>query len=205
MLESDGPNPSPLSGGVAEAPPLPAPLERVPAEGWAARSGRHVRSALTYTTQVLIVMVLIIHFVGRVSIVQGASMEPGIVTGERIIVNLLIYNFGLPRRGDVVVFRNPRDMTKDYIKRVIALPGEEVEIRQGVTYINGTRLDEPYVTLHEYSDTPRTRLASSCVWVMGDNRANSEDSRRWGQLPVTLIRGKASLVLWPPDRVSLFP
>jgi signal peptidase I len=175
------------------------------ADSWKTRYGRHLRSALAYSLQVLIVMVLIIHFVGRVSIVQGGSMEPGIVTGERIIVNLLIYNFGLPKRGDVVVFKNPRDTSKDYIKRVIGLPGETVEIRQGATYVDGRKLDESYVTLHDYSDTPPVHIADSCVWVMGDNRANSEDSRRWGQLPLVLIRGKASLVLWPPERVALFP
>lgn len=196
MIVENVPSVSGLSDEAAEAR---CPQNRL------ASVGRHARSALTYCLQVLVVMVLIIHFVGRVSIVQGGSMEPGIVTGERIIVNLLIYNFGIPKRGDVIVFRNPRDTSKDYIKRVIGLPGENVEIRQGVTYINGVKLNEPYVTLHDYSDMSETRIADGCIWVMGDNRANSEDSRRWGQLPLALVRGKASLVLWPPERVSVLP
>lgn len=182
-------------------------LAEVPQNAVAPSSPRlgRVKSVLTYGLQVLIVMLLIINFVGRVSVVQGGSMEPGIVTGERIVVNLLVYHFGMPKRGDVVVFKSPRDFSKDYIKRVIALPGEVIEIHQGVTSINGKKLDEPYVTLRDFTDIEPTRLADGCVWVMGDNRANSEDSRRWGQLPVQLIRGKASVVLWPPDRFAFFP
>ena len=146
---------------------------------------------------------LLVHFVGRVTVVQGCSMEPGIVTGERIIIDLLTYSFAIPRRGDVIVFRSPRNADNDYIKRVIGLPGDSVEIRQGQTYVNDKRLFEPYVTMRDLDDVPRTRIADDCVWVMGDNRSNSEDSRRWGQLPLSLVRGKARLVLWPPDRVAV--
>lgn len=164
-----------------------------------------VRPVLAYLLQVLIVMALLLHFVGRVTVVQGGSMEPGIVTGERIIIDQVTYHFATPRRGDVVVFRNPRNAAKDYIKRVIGLPGERIEIREGQTYVNGKRLEELYVTLHDDTDLPATRIADNCVWVMGDNRANSEDSRRWGQLPLALVRGKARFVLWPPERVAVFP
>lgn len=150
-------------------------------------------------------MALLVHFVGRVTVVQGASMEPGIVTGERIIVNLLSYTLGAPRRGDVVVFRSPRDTSKDYIKRVIGLPQEEIEVRDGETFINGEKIEEPYVTMHDRTDVPRTRISRGCIWVMGDNRANSEDSRRWGQLPLTVVRGRAFLVMWPPERAALLP
>lgn len=166
---------------------------------------RHVRPIVAYVLQVLLVMALLINFVGRVTVVQGGSMEPGIVTGERIMIDLLTYHFATPRRGDVIVFRNPRNAAKDYIKRVVALPGEEIEIRGGQTYVNGKRLDEQYVTMHDDTDLPPTRVGEACVWVMGDNRANSEDSRRWGQLPLPLVRGKARLVLWPPGRLAVFP
>lgn len=166
---------------------------------------REVKATVLYAVQVMIVVMLILNFVGRVSIVQGGSMEPSIVTGERIIVNLLIYDFAIPQRGDVIVFRNPRDTTKDYIKRVVGLPGETVEIRGGVTFLDGKPFEESYVTLHDYADLPPVRLQEKELFVMGDNRANSEDSRRWGPLPTGLVRGKASLVFWPPERVSLLP
>jgi signal peptidase I len=170
-----------------------------------ARYQKEMRSAAQFCFAVLVVTALIINFVGRVSIVQGGSMEPGIVTGERIIVNLLVYDFNRPRRGDIIIFRNPRDTSKDYIKRVIALAGETIEIKGGVTYINDHELPEPYVTLRDFTDLPICRIPPNCLWVMGDNRANSEDSRRWGALPLPLVRGKASVVFWPPERLTVYP
>jgi len=166
---------------------------------------REIVSVLIYCLQVMVVTSVIILFVGRVSIVQGGSMEPSIVTGERILVNLLVYDFNAPRRGEVIVFRYPKDQTKDYIKRVIALPGEEIEIRDGKSLVNGRRLSEPYVTHWDFSDKEPVKLGAGELWVMGDNRANSEDSRRWGPLPVGLVRGKASVVFWPPDRAAFLP
>ncbi|NDD26811.1 MAG: signal peptidase I [Proteobacteria bacterium] len=180
-------------GGVTAAPA--GARQRLP----------RVHGVLMYALQVMILTVLLLHFVGRVSVVQGASMEPGIMTGERIVVDLVTYSFRAPRRGDVVVFRSPRNKSRDYIKRIVGLPGEEIEIREGQTRINGVSLAEPYVTLRDRDDTPRTLIAPTCVWVMGDNRTNSEDSRRWGQLPMSLIRGKASIVLWPPERMAVLP
>lgn len=178
------------------APPAPTLLARIVHE---------LRSTLLYAVQVMIVVLLILNFVGRVSVVQGGSMEPGIVTGERIVVNLMVYDFRNPQRGDIIVFRNPRDTTKDYIKRVIGLPGEMIEIRAGVCFINGTEIEEPYVTMHDFSDVAPLRLGEKELFVMGDNRANSEDSRRWGALRMDLVRGKASLVFWPPERATLLP
>lgn len=166
---------------------------------------REIVSVFIYCLQVMVVTSVIILFVGRVSIVQGGSMEPSIVTGERILVNLLVYDFYSPTRGEVVVFRYPKDQTKDYIKRVIALPGEEIEIRDGRTLVNGRRLAEPYVTHWDLSDRDPVKLGAGELFVMGDNRANSEDSRRWGPLPVQLVRGKASVVFWPPERAALLP
>lgn len=167
---------------------------------------KEIIGAFLYCLQVAVVTIVIIVFVGRVSIVQGGSMEPSIVTGERILVNLLVYDFYQPRRSDVIVFRNPVDTTKDYIKRVIGLPGETVSIRDGETFINGRKLPEPYVTRRDpHRDLAPVTLWNSQLYVMGDNRANSEDSRVWGPLPLRLVRGKASVVFWPPDRASLLP
>jgi signal peptidase I len=167
---------------------------------------RQFVAAFLYCLQVAVVTLVIILFVGRVSIVQGGSMEPSIVTGERILVNLLVYDFYQPRRGDVIVFKNPRDTTKDYIKRVIALPSETIEIMDGVTYINGKQIDESFVTHRDLGRAPvKLTLRPDELFVMGDNRANSEDSRLWGALPLRLVRGKASVVFWPPERAAFLP
>jgi signal peptidase I len=201
-------DPAPNASGDPAAQPAMDASGEVPSprkNGWVQRYGPELRSTIVYCLQVLFVTTIIINFVGRMSIVQGGSMEPAIITGERIIVNLLIYDFAVPHRGDVIVFRNPRDESKDYIKRVVGLPGDTVEIRSGTTYLNGLPYPEPYVTLRDYTDLPPVQLAPKELFVMGDNRANSEDSRRWGPLPLRLVRGKASLVFWPPDRMSVFP
>ncbi|MBM3462392.1 MAG: signal peptidase I [Armatimonadetes bacterium] len=167
---------------------------------------RQFVAAFLYCLQVAVVTLVIILFVGRVSIVQGGSMEPSIVTGERILVNLLVYDFYQPRRGDVIVFKNPHDTSKDYIKRVIALPAETVEILDGATYVNGKKLDEPFVTHRDPGRAPvKITLKPDELFVMGDNRANSEDSRLWGPLPLRLVRGKASVVFWPPERAAFIP
>lgn len=167
------------------------------------RYRREVVGVLVYFLQVLLATAFIIVFVGRVSVVQGSSMEPSIVPGERILVNLLVYDFYQPQRNDVIVFRSPRDITKDYIKRVIAVPGDTLEIRMGETWLNGHAVAERYVTMCDYGDYPLVRLKPGEVFVMGDNRSNSEDSRRWGPLPLRLVRGKASVVFWPPGRAAV--
>jgi signal peptidase I len=164
---------------------------------------RYVRDTAVYFLQVLSLTLFIIFFVGRVSIVQGGSMEPRLHTGERIIVNLFIYRLYTPARGDIIVFRYPLDPSKDFIKRVIAVPGEEVEIRQGKVFINGKHYPEPYVTKHLEEDMPPRTVPARHVFVMGDNRENSQDSRSWGPLGFDYIRGKALLVFWPPAKGSL--
>ena len=163
--------------------------------------------------------------------VDGSSMEPTLHNGEMLIVNRRAYAsvplgrwlswvpgiavdpnwkwypFGQPQRGDIVVFHPPNGGSEPYVKRIIALPGEHVEIRNGFVYINGKRLIEPYLseptvwrgmTLdHEYIVEP------GHVFVMGDNRNNSSDSRVFGAIPISSIIGKAWLTYWPPDEAKL--
>jgi signal peptidase I len=129
--------------------------------------------------------------------VDGASMEPTLVSGEYVIVSKLSYRFGTPQRGDIIVFHFPRDPKEEYIKRVIGLPGDEVQVRHGSVYVNGQLLDETYLTVStNYNGT--WNVPDNQLFVLGDNRNNSSDSHDWGTVPMDYVVGKAILVYWPP-------
>ena len=150
--------------------------------------------------------VVIILFLYQPVKVEGTSMMPALVDQERIFINKFVYRLGLEdvARGDTVVFWFPGDPTKSYIKRVIGLPGDTVEVREGLTFVNGRKLDEPYVPM-EFRDrmsVPRFRVPEDHFFVMGDHRSSSNDSRSWGPVPRAAIYGKAEFVYWPPDRVG---
>lgn len=145
---------------------------------------------------------VIIAFVFQPVKVEGNSMAPRLSDQERIFINKFIYKFGPIGRGDIVVFRYPRDPAKSFIKRVVGLPGETVEIRRGVVYINGAPLREDYLPAAE-SDRhsyPPTRLRAENYFVLGDHRRNSNDSRSWGTVHRDYIYGKAVFAYWPPER-----
>ncbi|HEX8475315.1 MAG TPA: signal peptidase I [Pyrinomonadaceae bacterium] len=155
----------------------------------------------------LMIAALTVVFVVQPVKVEGTSMLPRLHDGERIFVNKLIY-YGLPslERGDIVVFWYPNDPSKSYIKRVIGLPGELVEMREGRIYVNSRELDEPY--LDKQLNVMRSSLAPVHVkphyyFVMGDNRDNSSDSRLWGLVPEKYIYGKALLRYWPLSEASV--
>jgi signal peptidase I len=145
--------------------------------------------------------VVIIVFLYQPVKVEGTSMAPLISDQERIFINKLVYKFEPISRGDVVVFWYPSDRTKSFIKRVVGLPGETVEIRQGHVYVNGKSLDEPYI-LPAYLDTnsyPAFRVPQQQYFVMGDHRDSSNDSRMFGPVPAEYIYGKAVFAYWPMD------
>jgi signal peptidase I len=124
-------------------------------------------------------------------------MEPTLVSGEYVIVSKLSYRFGTPQRGDIIVFHFPRDPKEEYIKRVIGLPGDEVQVRHGSVYVNGQRLDETYLKVStNYNGT--WNVPDNQLFVLGDNRNNSSDSHDWGTVPMDYVVGKAILVYWPP-------
>jgi len=141
--------------------------------------------------------------------VEGSSMEPNLYTGQRLLVTKANYWFGDPQRGDVIIFQSPQDTSKNLIKRVVALPGEWVEIKGGKVYITDTNdntfaLDEPYIT--EYNQPyPRTKVPEDCFFVLGDNRNHSNDSRKWGMLPRGNIIGSAWLCYWPLSDWHVLP
>lgn len=128
--------------------------------------------------------------------VEGASMEPSLHTGQYLFINKAEYFFHSPERGDVVVFRYPQDPSRDFIKRVVGLPGEAVSIRSGKVFINDLLLDDPF-SQGTGSRDGEWKLGPDQYFVMGDNRAQSSDSRFWGPVPRDNVIGKAMLIYWP--------
>jgi len=133
--------------------------------------------------------------------VEGTSMAPLLSDQERIFINKFVYRFEAIHRGDVVVFWYPLDRSKSFIKRVIALPGETVTIRQGVVTVNGTVVPEPYVPpqYEDVSDFGPTPVPADSYFVMGDHRISSNDSRVFGPVPSQFIYGRAVFAYWPVD------
>ena len=135
--------------------------------------------------------------------VESISMQPTLYAGNFVLVNRLAYRIGKPSRGDIIIFRYPPDPTQvPYIKRVIGLPGDTIHITDGKVYINGDLLVEPYLVTTTNRGGDWTVPANS-LFVMGDNRNNSSDSRSWGFVPLQNVIGKAEVVYWPPQKWGL--
>ncbi len=152
---------------------------------------------------VLLAFVVIVFLYQPVQ-VEGTSMMPRLANHERIFINKFVYRFEPIQRGDIVVFVYPLDPSKSYIKRVIGLPGEWVEIRDGRVYINGKLLPESYVppSYLDHDDCPPTYVADGHYFVLGDHRESSNDSRVWGTVDRKYIYGKAVFVYWPFSRLG---
>lgn len=160
-----------------------------------------------WVISILIAIVLaffIRYFIVELYMVEGPSMRPTLVNGERLVVNKFIYRFKTPERGEVLVFRYPRDPSRDFIKRVIAVAGDTVEIKDGRVFLNGQLLNEPYILERIKGSYPIATVPEGHIYVMGDNRNNSEDSRfkDVGFVPLELIKGKAVTVFWPIDHIK---
>jgi signal peptidase I len=143
--------------------------------------------------------ILIITFLYQPVRVEGTSMLPRLEDSDRLFINKFVYHFTAIDRGDVVVFRYPRDPAKSYIKRVIAVPGDRLRIDHGVVWLNGKRLNESYVP-EEYRDERSMAeivVSDECFFMMGDHRSISSDSREFGPVERDLIYGKAVFVYWP--------
>lgn len=141
----------------------------------------------------------LIAFVVQAFRVQGTSMLPLLADGERIVVNKFLYRFAPIQRGDVVVFWYPREPSVSFIKRVVALPGDTVELRRGQLFVNGKAAPESYL-LPEFRDResyPASEVRSGFYFVLGDHRSSSNDSRAWGEVPERYIYGKAVFRFWP--------
>jgi signal peptidase I len=163
-----------------------------------------VREAF-FLVLVAVIVFLVLRLTIQTYVVYGPSMQPNFVEHERLIVSKVIYLFHEPERGDVIVFRPPFVEKTNYIKRIIALPGESVEIRNGKTYVytlDGGMivLDETYINEPFSSSYIKHTVPEGQYFVMGDNRNNSNDSRSGWTVPEDNIIGKAWLTIWPPDR-----
>lgn len=149
--------------------------------------------------------IFIVIFIIQPVKVEGTSMQPRLIDQERIFVNRFIYRFEDIHRGDIVVFWYPRDTSKSFIKRVVATPGDVVEIRNGVVIVNGIEVQEPYLK-QEFRDREsyrKTVVPPEQYFVLGDHRNSSNDSRNWGFVPKSLIYGKAIFRYWPMSRLGL--
>lgn len=175
----------------------------------------------------LLLALLIKAFLVQAFFIPSSSMEHTLEIGDRVLVNKVAYRFREPRRGDVIVFVNPEhkepdrnplqavwtwiteglgvsaDPKKDFIKRIVALPGETFEYRGGKVFIDGRPLEEPYLNPNrDTRDHRKVRIKPGRYWVMGDNRASSEDSRSFGAIAEDRIVGRAFVILWPPGRAG---
>lgn len=170
---------------------------------FARRVPARVRSAVAeYTDSGIIasvVAIFVVTFLLQISRVEGISMQPTLRGGDYTLVNKLTYRWNPPKRGDVVVFQAPDNPRADYIKRVIGLPGETVEVKDGKVLINGQPLSESYEFAAPTYDFPPAQVPPDCLFVLGDNRNRSYDSHLWDDpfLPMSKIHGRAGLVLWP--------
>jgi signal peptidase I len=154
----------------------------------------------------VVIAVLVVLFLYRPVKVEGTSMMPTLHDDERLLINQFSYRFGLSaiHRGDTVVFWYPEDTTKSYIKRIIGLPGDVVQIIDGTVEINGKPLSEPYVPLRYRDDRnwgPKI-IPHNEYFVLGDNRIDSNDSRAWGFVPRSYIYGKAVFAFWPLSKAG---
>jgi signal peptidase I len=159
------------------------------------------RTAVSLSAQALVLLLIATAFFMRTSPVDGLSMEPRVQAGEIVLINTLAYRFGAVRRGEVIAFRHDAPTAETYIKRVVALPGERVEVREGVVLVDGRELAEPYVQFRDRRSAPPVLVPPHAFYVLGDNRAESDDSRNWGVLREADIVGKAVVGIWPPRRL----
>jgi signal peptidase I len=154
------------------------------------------------TVLLALVLFLAINAVSARVRVENVSMQPTLMPGEFLLVNRMAYKIGEPHIGDIIVFHAPGVSDLDYIKRVIGLPGDEIRIAEGTVYVNNQPLYEPYIAqTPNYTGT--WTVPENQLFVLGDNRNNSSDSHLWGFVPYEDIVGRAILIYWPLDKITL--
>ena len=179
---------------------MPAPRTASRAQVW-----RAVWELLHDLSVAVLFCFFLITFVAQAFRVQGTSMLPLLQDSERIIVNKFVYRFHPIERGDVVVFWYPRDPSVSFIKRVIGLPGDTVELKNGSLYVNNHAVAEPYLKPQFRDDEtrPPVTVSKGHYYVLGDHRNSSNDSRSWGEVPEKYIYGKAFFRFWPLGKAGL--
>jgi len=211
-------------------PTMPPEAEKPPV------SIRNIVKELLETAIYIFLVFVIVRSMVQNFKIEGLSMEPSLHSEQYILVNKLVYfhfdrnapmrllpgnedlaehtvyPFSMPERGDIVVFEYPNDITKDYIKRVVGLPGETIDIRDGHVYVDGVLLEEPYLeggttycgSGRACSNGP-VFVPEGTVFVLGDNRSNSSDSREWGPLALEHVIGQAWILYFPLDQIGIVP
>ena len=151
----------------------------------------------------LVFALLIRQFILQVSLVPTGSMIPTMAVGDRLFVNKYVYDYRVPTRGEIVVFKSPYKDKKDYVKRCIGLPGETLEIKKGIVFINNKQLIFAGVNINrDYSFYGPVTIPKGHYFLMGDNRGNSLDSRVYGFVPEKNLIGKALFTFWPVKRMQ---
>ncbi len=193
-------------------PRRPSSATRIPAQRYQrrplveAKRLRMVRELLE-TITLTVLMFMVFRFAVQNYRVDGHSMVPTLQDQQYILVDKAAYLFHPPQRGDVIVFAYPIDPTQDYVKRIIGVPGDRVQVDQdGTVSVNGTQIQEPYISesVNPYAPTDLV-LKANQYFVLGDNRGDSSDSRVWGPVPRQNIIGKAALVYWPLSALHFLP
>jgi signal peptidase I len=182
-----------------------APAETKPAHARGSKALADVKSWLRDILFALATAVFIVVFVVQPVKVEGTSMQPRLLDQERIFVNRFIYRFTDIQRGDVVVFWYPRDTTKSFIKRVVGIAGDSIEIKRGIVMVNGQKIEESYLKsdFRDHDSYRKVVVPPGHYFVLGDHRNSSNDSRNWGFVPRELIYGKAVFSYWPVSRIGL--
>jgi signal peptidase I len=166
--------------------------------------GKSLLREIVETVLLTVLIYVAVNFATGRFRIEGSSMEPSMHPNQYVLVDKISYMLGDPQRGDVIVFNYPQATERDFIKRVIGLPGETVTVRGGVVYVNGVPLDEPYIAAAPtYENT--WALGPDQYFVLGDNRNSSSDSHAWGPLGREYLIGRAILVYWPPDLWGVVP
>lgn len=180
-----------------------------PHKGFFGNLGAHTIDFIQTLVVFGAIFALIYLFVAQFHKVSGNSMFPTYHNGDYLITEKVSYKLGTPKRGDVIVLKNPRDESQDFIKRILALPGDTIKIEGNFAYVNGSRVNETYLP----ADTPtrsgafltegvEVKAGENQYFVLGDNRNHSSDSREWGAITQKEIVGKAFFRYWPPQSIS---
>ena len=162
-----------------------------------------IRELLETVISAGVIAFIIITFIGQVTVVRGASMEPTLHNNERLIANKISYRFESPKRSEILIFKPPLEIKRNYIKRIIGIPGDKIEIIKGEIYLNDNKLEENYIEYKSYEDLSAVLVPDDSFFVLGDNRSNSSDSRYWGFVPRKNVVGKAWVVFWPLNKIRL--
>ena len=162
-----------------------------------------LKSAAKLGWQLALLVVIVFAILGlRPGQVSGFSMEPRIDSDEYVLINALAYRLGAPRRGDIVAFKHERSAPSVYLKRIVGLPGDRIAIECGVVSVNGRVLDEPYAR-RDARSFEVVAVPPGAYYVLGDNRAGSDDSRAWGFVPAQDVIGRAILGVWPLGHIGV--